>query len=198
MKKRPLSRTRSSDRLTGGSASPWIIFLLTLLVVITALDLYLDHFSADREAQPEESQSMKEETTQEQQASVIAVEPEPEPSKPPAEERAVTEPLKPASPSEIKVQVLNGCGVRGIAAKFRGILRDRGFDVMSYGNAGRQDYPKSRIIVRSAGSFGEGAAQVLAESLGIASEHILVEPDPSLVDIDVTLILGLDYKQLKQ
>ncbi|HDH58280.1 MAG TPA: hypothetical protein ENF16_06690, partial [Bacteroidetes bacterium] len=60
MKKRPLSRTRSSDRLTGGSASPWIIFLLTLLVVITALDLYLDHFSAGGETQPEESQSIKE------------------------------------------------------------------------------------------------------------------------------------------
>ncbi len=100
------------------------------------------------------------------------------------------------SPSQVNVQVLNGCGVRGIAARVRGILREREFDVLSYGNARKVDYPSSFILVRSAGSFGEQAAKVLARSVGINESRISIQRDPNLVDIHVTLVLGLDYKNL--
>ena len=111
-------------------------------------------------------------------------------------QKASTPLTKLPSPKGVKVQVLNGCDVRGLAAKVRGVLRERGFDVMSIGNARRQNYSKSLVIVRSKGNFAEQAAEVLARSLGVSNEQIRVDRDPALVDIDVTLILGMDYGKL--
>ncbi|MEW5919991.1 MAG: LCP family protein [Bacillota bacterium] len=50
----------------------------------------------------------------------------------------------------ITVEVLNGSGVAGIAAKVAEILREQGFQVVNVGNADSFDYARSRVIARQA------------------------------------------------
>ncbi|MBU1651732.1 LytR C-terminal domain-containing protein [bacterium] len=109
----------------------------------------------------------------------------------PAETQAV--PILTAA--DVKLQILNGCGVSGIAARVRGIMRDRGFDVMSYGNAEKNE-PKTLLLVRSEGERGLQAAHITAASIGVAEAQIRREMDSSIVDIDVTIIVGGDHRSL--
>jgi hypothetical protein len=190
MKKLPRRRIASPAGSVGGGFQFWAITLLALLVIIAAANLYLDHF-APIPSEPAAEQAQIEEEAQKPEPSVTVTDIEPE-----QQEEISTPTPQPPSPSNVKVQVLNGCGVRGIAARVRGILRDRGFDVMSYGNADRQNYRQSKVIIRSEGTFGEQAAEVVARSLGISSEQIEKEIDASLGDINITVILGLDHRQL--
>jgi hypothetical protein len=160
--------------------------------VLTAIDLYYDHFRFAPEEPLTEEITSETDTTDSQEPPIL-IERE--------QEEAVSqpEPKQPTaslSPQDVKVQVLNGCGVKGIAFRIRGVLRDRGFDVMSYGNAKRHNYSKSQIIIRSRGSFGNQAADLLAESLNIAPDQISRIEDASLVDINLTLVIGSDYRQL--
>jgi len=48
----------------------------------------------------------------------------------------------------ITVEVLNGCGVAGIAARVGEMLREEGFQVANIDNADSFDYPTSRVISR--------------------------------------------------
>ena len=50
----------------------------------------------------------------------------------------------------IKVEVLNGCGIKGIAAKTADFLRLYQVDVVRSDNADRYDYPNTIIIARNA------------------------------------------------
>ncbi|MBS1262449.1 MAG: hypothetical protein MAG453_01800 [Calditrichaeota bacterium] len=99
------------------------------------------------------------------------------------------EPIRP-----VRIEILNGCGVNGLAASYARILRNAGFDVRDTRNADRLDYEHSRVIDR--GSL-PGAGLKLASELGIPADSLRRESDPGLVDVDVTLILGNDYKTLK-
>lgn len=192
MKKRPVSRSRPVASPSSGWASVFVIVLLACLVALTAVDVYFDHFI------PQEEQSITE--VLETEADPAEVEEPPiliargiQQTEPESREKpSPTAPL----PKDVKVQVLNGCGVRGIAARIRGVLRERGFDVMSFGNAKRQNYAESQIIIRSRGVFGDQAADILAESLGITPDQISRVEDASLVDINLTVVIGSDYTQL--
>lgn len=93
-----------------------------------------------------------------------------------------------------RVQVLNGCGVRGLGQMLSPVLRRNGFDVREIGNADRFSYEQTLVLDR----VGErGRALALADSFGIQHDNVRTERDEKLVDIDVTLIVGGDYKNLK-
>jgi len=177
---------------SGNSAAlSWIALLLGLILAVNLLDLYLDHFGRnpqDSEEHPSEAVMSEQTSSQlvyQPPAEVVTQEPE-------VEEEAQTPIL---THSDIKLQILNGCGVRGIAARVRGIMRDRGFDVMSYGNAEKNE-SKTLLLVRSAGERGMEAARITAESIGVSESQIRRETDPSIVDIDVTIIIGGDHAKL--
>ena len=97
------------------------------------------------------------------------------------------------SMSGLRVQVLNGCGVKGLARRVSPALRGLGLDVRETKNASRPDYDYSSIIDRRG---NVDAARALADSLGIKREHVSSEFAPNLVDIDLTLIVGADYRRL--
>ncbi len=99
-------------------------------------------------------------------------------------------------PGDISIQLLNGCGVKGLATRARLSLRKRGFDILTFGNAQAQDYKQTLVIARSATPAGELAAKRVANALGVTVDQIKIEEDPHLVDTDVTLILGYDHTQL--
>lgn len=96
----------------------------------------------------------------------------------------------------IEVEVLNGCGVYGLAAQFTDFLRSQGFDVVNSGNAAKFDYPATLIIQRSE---RVESSYRMAELLNISKSdttRLLVRPDLSLAT-DVTVVLGKDYKDIK-
>jgi hypothetical protein len=92
----------------------------------------------------------------------------------------------------IRLQVQNGTGVRLKAAEAADGLRRLRYDVRETGNA-PEDLDKTRIISR----VEDPAPSLrLAQDLGLSSARISYSEDPALVDIDVTLILGADYRKL--
>lgn len=90
-----------------------------------------------------------------------------------------------------KVEVLNGCGVSGIAASAEEYLRGRGFDVVNVENASGFDYAESLVIDRG-GDLR--IAQQVARALG--TEDVIRQVRSDLL-LDVTVILGKGYKSLK-
>jgi hypothetical protein len=94
----------------------------------------------------------------------------------------------------IRVQLLNGCGVRGIGKRVAPALRECGFDVREIGNAAHFRYDHTLVLDRK-GALGRGL--VLADSLGIDHAFVRTEIDAKLVDIDLTLVVGRDHGSLK-
>ncbi len=98
---------------------------------------------------------------------------------------------------DIKVEVLNGCGIKGIAAKASDFLRQRQVDVVRSDNADKYDYLQTTIIGRNE-NFE--SLKIVAKSLGLSVENktnIKHEPDESL-GVDVTVILGKDIVEFKE
>jgi len=93
---------------------------------------------------------------------------------------------------DVWVEILNGNGVSGIASKFTEYLRDAGFDVQRTENADRFNYEHTMVIDRSK---NPEKAQAVAKALNIDSQYVQSEPNKSL-HLDVTVILGKDYRQL--
>lgn len=93
----------------------------------------------------------------------------------------------------IQIEVLNGCGVSGIATRFTNALRRSGFDVVESGNFETFDIEHSFVIDRS-GNL-ENARRV-AQSLGIDDKRIVREISPHYY-LDATVVIGADYEQLK-
>ncbi len=92
----------------------------------------------------------------------------------------------------IRVEVLNGCGVRKLAALYREFLRDQGIDVIRSKNADNSEYEKT-IIIRRKGS--QGIAEELSRIMGVDPAKIETISSPDAV-IDATIIIGQDYDDL--
>ena len=89
-----------------------------------------------------------------------------------------------------QIEVLNGCGVSGIAAQVHEFLREKGFDVVNVENARGFDYSETLVIDRG-GDIR--IARALARALG--TENVIRQVRPDLV-LHATVILGEDYKTL--
>lgn len=89
-------------------------------------------------------------------------------------------------PAEIKVEVLNGSGAQGVAARFAAKLKQLGYQIVYVGNADRFDYVRSRIISRLEGDEARDLLEIIpqAELLSEAAAQ-----DKAMI----TLILGKDY-----
>ena len=92
----------------------------------------------------------------------------------------------------IQLEVLNGCGVPGIATKYTGSLREFGFDVVETGNFDHFNVNNSIVISRSGNV--ENAHRV-AKALGIPEKRVIQEQSPEFY-LDVTLVIGADYESL--
>jgi hypothetical protein len=87
----------------------------------------------------------------------------------------------------VRVEVLNASGVAGLARQATEHLRDRGFDVVAFGNAGSSDFTGTVVLARTT---DVEAARDVAAALG--TDSVAVEPDPQLY-LDVTVLLGRDW-----
>jgi hypothetical protein len=93
----------------------------------------------------------------------------------------------------IQVDVLNGCGVSGVAIKFTDYLRARGFDVLEMGNYKSFDVEET-IVLDRLGNI-ENAKKV-AYAIGINEKNIIKQISNDSY-LDCTIVIGKDYKSLK-
>ncbi len=97
---------------------------------------------------------------------------------------------------DIEIEILNGCGEAGLAAKFSDYLRSQQIDVVRSENADHFNYTTTLIIQRN--EMVEYVRKVAtALDIDITDENrVIVIPDPKR-DVDITLILGKDYTDIK-
>lgn len=93
----------------------------------------------------------------------------------------------------IQLEVLNGCGVPGLANDFTSTLRKNGFDVVETGNFKNFNMQNTVVIART---FDDEHALRVAEALGISQENVFVEASEDFY-LDATVVIGSDYKSLK-
>lgn len=93
----------------------------------------------------------------------------------------------------IQVEVLNGCGVDGAAAKYTNYLRQKNFDVVQVGNF-RSDTIEETIVIDRSGNTAN--AEKLALVLGIEKKNIIQQLNKEYL-LDATLVIGRDYNKLK-
>jgi hypothetical protein len=100
-------------------------------------------------------------------------------------------PIPAPPPSErVRVEVLNGGGVTGMARDATSVLRDRGFDVVDFGNAAAFDPERPTVVIDRVGR--PEWARSVADALGI--ENVLSEPDPNH-NVDVSVLLGSEWSR---
>lgn len=87
----------------------------------------------------------------------------------------------------IKIEVLNGTDIRGLARRGTFALRDLGFDVVGTGNSSEK-VDSSVVYVHSGRmDWGELAAQ------GLGGARVIARPDSSRY-LDLTVVLGRAWR----
>lgn len=104
--------------------------------------------------------------------------------------RKVTEVLREVP----RVEVLNGCGVSGIAAKVGDYLRRQGFDVVNTDNYRSFDVDSSFVLDRQSTTKAYG--RKVAKVLGIPANRVQTLLNEDL-DLEATVVLGKDCRSLK-
>ncbi len=93
--------------------------------------------------------------------------------------------------SDLRIEVLNGCGVERLAVRVTDVLREQGFNVVSVGSTRRDSFPESVVIDRISDTMEK--ARYMARRIGC--RNVGKDIDPALY-VDVTLIVGRDYLKL--
>lgn len=96
--------------------------------------------------------------------------------------------------TNVRISILNGCGSSGIATVWKDRLRKMNLDVRETGNTDKK-YVKTVILSRIEDMR---YANELARSLGVSSENVVMQLNKDLVDIDLTIIIGTDHKELEK
>jgi len=109
------------------------------------------------------------------------------------EEKIIILEEKEEPPRPIQIEVLNGCGVAGIAAKFTDYLRSLDFDVVKTDNYESFNVLKTVVVDRRGNRQN---TMKIADALGFTEERILEEVNEAYL-IDAVVILGKDFRQLK-
>ena len=93
----------------------------------------------------------------------------------------------------VQIDVLNGCGVKGVAAMFTNYLRTNGYDVVEMKNYKTFQILQTMVVDRM-GNLE--AARYVAATLGISDKNIVQQINPDYF-VDVSVIIGKDYSTLK-
>lgn len=88
----------------------------------------------------------------------------------------------------VRIEVFNGGGVTGMAGAATDVLRESGFDVVTFGNAPSFDPTRRSEVVDRVGRAD--VAHAVAGVLGI--DNVQSDPDPNLF-VDVTVVLGREW-----
>ena len=106
--------------------------------------------------------------------------------------KAKAEAMQPKKIRVLQLDVLNGCGAKGVSAKFTSYLRAHDFDVVDIRNYRSSHLPQTLVVDR-VGNLE--AARRVAAALGVDQEHVVQQLNPDYF-VDVSVVIGLDYAQL--
>jgi len=96
------------------------------------------------------------------------------------------------SPRIIQLEVMNGCGITGVAEKFTNYLRQNNFDVVQVGNYKSFGIDNTLVVDRTG---NKNNALRVAEVLGIDSKNVIQQINNDYF-LDVSLIIGKDFNRL--
>lgn len=88
----------------------------------------------------------------------------------------------------IQVEVLNGCGISGVADRFTDYLRNNNFDVVNVSNYITKDISNTLVIDRRG---NRANAVKTARMLGVKPDHVIQQLNDDYF-VDVTVIVGKD------
>lgn len=109
-----------------------------------------------------------------------------------ADERAAAAAAAAKPPKVIQLDVLNGCGAKGVAGKMTAFLRANGFDVVEMKNYKTMTVPRTLVIDR----IGDlTSARRVATALGVPESNIIQQINQDYF-VDVSVIIGHDYGAL--
>lgn len=98
----------------------------------------------------------------------------------------------------IQVEVLNGCGVGGVADRFTDYMRRNSFDVVSSGNYVLNGAPYFEVaktmVIDRIGNMAN--ARKVAASLGVKKVNVFQQLNKDYF-LDVSVIIGKDYLSLE-
>jgi len=98
--------------------------------------------------------------------------------------------------SDITIEILNGCGEQGVAGKAADFLRLELIDVIRSENADNFDYNNTILIQHSDDLYNlKTVANIL--DFNINNENRVLFLPESDSDVDLTLIIGSDYRAVK-
>ena len=100
-------------------------------------------------------------------------------------------PMNAVAGDPLKIQVLNGNGIAGSASRLSEILQGKGFEILDVGDADRDDFPVTTIIVRPE-ALSQGRSIIDALGFGEVTAGAL---DSS---VDAIVIVGLDADRTVQ
>ena len=92
----------------------------------------------------------------------------------------------------LQIEILNGCGVDGVADIFTRYLRKKALDVVKTDNY--ESYNVLRTVVIERQGNMENGIQI-AKALGLGEDRVLQEVNATYL-IDATIIIGKDFRQL--
>jgi hypothetical protein len=101
--------------------------------------------------------------------------------------RLVTKEVTAPPNTRVRVEIINATTTRGLARRATRLLRDRGFDVVTYGNS---DRAQDSTVVLDRSNHIEWA-RLVGQALGGA--RVEARPDTSRY-VDVTVVLGVSWR----
>jgi hypothetical protein len=93
----------------------------------------------------------------------------------------------------IQLEVMNGCGITGVADRVTDFLRDNGFDVVNNGNYKSFDV-ENTIVVDRIGNIAN--AKKVARSIGVSEKKVIQQINEEYF-LDVSVIIGKDFYSLE-
>ncbi|MBA4311466.1 MAG: hypothetical protein C0417_02435 [Chlorobiaceae bacterium] len=96
-------------------------------------------------------------------------------------------------PRIIQLDVLNGCGAKGVGSRFTDFLRANGFDVVEMKNY-KSFLVNQTLVVDRIGDLS--LARRIAAALGVSEKNIIQQINPDYF-VDVSVIIGKDFSELK-
>ncbi len=89
--------------------------------------------------------------------------------------------------SDLRIRVLNGCGIAGIAGRTRAYLEGLGYNVVEIGNASHYGYERTLIIDKI--GYPQGAKEIAS----LFNDNVVSGLHYSIDDSDITIIVGADF-----
>ena len=101
-------------------------------------------------------------------------------------------PVPAGSPGVLRVEILNGCGIKGAADWAARRFKGAGVTIVGTGNA--ENFRFNKTIIKTSAGIPIALEEAL-ERLGLAKDSVEDSTDPAM---DVVVIIGRDFRKLKE